>query len=115
MLCLPSKCFAFTNALPNLTSLKILFTNTDWNILDIIKTIFEHVSLEMQKLTPPKFAIKKERYTNILYQYGIIQRFEYENIVANGMIKDVLQNGQLLVQFEDGETKAFNQKEIVFL
>jgi biotin-(acetyl-CoA carboxylase) ligase len=115
MLCLPSKCFAFTNALPNLTSLKILFTNTDWNILDIIKTIFEHVSLEMQKLTPPKFAIKKEHYTNILYQYGTIQRFEYENIVANGIIKDVLQNGQLLVEFEDGETKAFNQKEIVFL
>jgi len=105
----------FPNALPNPTSLKLLFPDIDWNILEIIKMIFEHIKREMQTLKPPFYSIQKELYTHILYQYGVIQRFQYKDQIANGIIQDVLQNGQLIVQFEDGETKAFNQKEIVFL
>jgi biotin-(acetyl-CoA carboxylase) ligase len=43
------------------------------------------------------------------------QLFLYSDKKAHGIIKGVHQNGQLLVEFEDGAIKAFNQKEIVFL
>jgi biotin-(acetyl-CoA carboxylase) ligase len=66
-------------------------------------------------LKPPFYYNDTERYVHILYQYGVIQPFLYSDKKAHGIVKGVHQNGQLLVEFEDGETKAFNQKEIVFL
>lgn len=105
----------FPKSLPNPTSLKQISPDIEWNILEIIKMIFEHIHREIQTLKPPFYNIQKELYTHILYQYGVIQQFQFNNEIANGIIQDVLENGQLIVKFEDGETKAFNQKEIVFL
>jgi BirA family biotin operon repressor/biotin-[acetyl-CoA-carboxylase] ligase len=105
----------FPDTIPNPTSLKILFPHINWDVLTIIKWIYNNVYREIQKLKPPFNYNDTERYVHILYQYGVIQPFLYSDKKAHGIIKGVHQNGQLLVEFEDGETKAFNQKEIVFL
>ncbi|MDP3352535.1 MAG: biotin--[acetyl-CoA-carboxylase] ligase [Flavobacteriaceae bacterium] len=105
----------FPKEIEKVTSLKLeLNAEVDRDLL--LKILLKNLEIELLKVTNKDFINLKEEYLNHLYKKGIPTMFEdSRNIKFLGLIKDVSDSGELIIELENEQMKSFNLKEIKFL
>lgn len=105
----------FSSEIHNATSLKLkLNTDVDRDLL--LEQLLKNIEIELLKVTNNNLTNLKEEYLKFLYKKGIPTMFEdSRNYKFLGLIKDVSDLGELMVELENGQIQLFNLKEIRFL
>ncbi len=105
----------FSPEIKKVSSLKLILKaeiNKDM-LLDILLINLEK---ELSKLENRDFGAMKNEYESLLYKKGIPTMFEdSRNFKFVGLIKNVSDAGQLIIELENNQLKSFNLKEIKFL
>ncbi|MCM2301439.1 MAG: biotin--[acetyl-CoA-carboxylase] ligase [Flavobacteriaceae bacterium] len=107
----------FSSEIHKATSLKLkLKLNTDVDRDVLLEKLLKNIEIELLKVTNNNFINLKEEYLKFLYKKGIPTMFEdSRNRKFLGLINDVSDLGELIVELENGQIQLYNLKEIRFL
>ncbi|MDO9261294.1 MAG: biotin--[acetyl-CoA-carboxylase] ligase, partial [Flavobacteriaceae bacterium] len=102
----------FSSEIKNVSSLQMLLkAEVDRDL--VLELLLFNLEKELSKVVQGDFDTMKNEYESLLYKKGIPAMFEdSRNLKFVGMIKNVSESGQLIVEIEDQVLKSFNLKEI---
>lgn len=103
----------FTDKAGNATSIKQILQK-DYSLKDILSEICKHVEAYYLHLKAGRIDFVKNIYLSRLYWLNKEGQFQSNGEVFTGMIKNVTDNGLLIVE-SNGKEEAYNLKEIKFL
>jgi BirA family biotin operon repressor/biotin-[acetyl-CoA-carboxylase] ligase len=103
----------FTDKAGNATSIKQILQK-DYDLKDILSEICKHIEAYYLHLKAGRIDFVKNIYLSRLYWLNKEGQFQSNGEVFTGMIKDVTDNGLLIVE-SNGKEDAYNLKEIEFL
>jgi BirA family biotin operon repressor/biotin-[acetyl-CoA-carboxylase] ligase len=98
----------------NAISLKQILQK-DYDLRDLLAEICNHVEAYYLNLKAGKADLIRKTYLNRLYWFDQDKSFKVNNTIFNGVIKDVRDNGLLVIQNNKQEEIEFSLKEIEFL
>jgi BirA family biotin operon repressor/biotin-[acetyl-CoA-carboxylase] ligase len=105
---------SFPDWVPNPISLKqILHRDEDTKVL--LSEICSHIEAWYLKLKAGKTAMIREAYLNTMYWLNENHTFKSNGVSFSGIVKDVKNDGHLVVENNIGTELLFNFKEIEFL
>jgi BirA family biotin operon repressor/biotin-[acetyl-CoA-carboxylase] ligase len=104
----------FPPNIPNPTSVKQIL-HRDYDILAILSEICNNIEGWYLKLKAGQTLAVREAYLNRLYWLNEEHAFKSDGRVFNGKVKNVKNNGLLVVQHNVDTELAYNFKEIEFL
>lgn len=87
----------------------------DYDLRILLSEICSHIEAWYLNLRAGKVSFVRNEYLKRLYWLNENRRFKTQNGIFNGVIKDVKDNGLLIVQSNIGEELEFSLKEIEFL
>ena len=99
--------------LPSASSIK-LSTGIDYDITNCIESLCKHIEKRYLQLKSGSSMINEE-YLKNLYQLNKWCIYEVENKLIKARIKGVSEFGRLIVEYEDGNFKEFDLKELKFV
>lgn len=98
----------------NATSVKQILQK-DYDLTRLLSEICKHIEVYYLKLKAGQIDFVRDTYLNRLYWLNEVKRFESNNRVFDGSIKNVLPNGLLVIEDTNGQQLEFNLKELKFL
>lgn len=102
----------FPDYLTNVTSLKKI-TNKDYNLENILLKLVTKIKQRIKLLNLENYQILENDYLNVLYKKNKPTMFkDIKNSLFIGKISGISDQGNLLVELEDGKIKEFGIKEI---
>jgi BirA family biotin operon repressor/biotin-[acetyl-CoA-carboxylase] ligase len=105
---------SFPPGLSNATSVKQIL-HADYDLKTLLSEICRHIEAWYLKLKAGKISVIREAYLSRLYWLNEIRRFKTPGNVFMGIIKNVRDNGLLVVKSNNGEELQFSLKEIEFV
>ena len=105
---------SFPPHLKNVTSVKQIL-HADYDLRNLLSEICSHIEAWYLNLRAGKVSFVRNEYLKRLYWLNESRGFKTQNGIFNGVIKDVKDNGLLIVQNNIGEELEFSLKEIEFL
>ena len=100
--------------LSNAISLKQII-GIEFPLVKVMEHICESLEARYLMLRSGYFKVLKKAYMSNLYGLNQLQYFMVHNKKWNGKIINVLRNGLLQIELEDGEIRDYDIKEIKFL
>jgi len=104
----------FPPHLPNAISVKQIL-HQDYDLNGLLSEICRHIEAYYLNLKAGKISFVRESYLNRLYRLNERKVFKSKDGVFDGVIKDVRDNGLLVVKNNKDEELEFSLKEIEFL
>jgi BirA family transcriptional regulator, biotin operon repressor / biotin---[acetyl-CoA-carboxylase] ligase len=104
----------FPPNLPNAVSVKQIL-HADYDLKALLSEICRHVEAWYLNLRAGKLSFIRENYLSRLYWLNEKQSFKTQSGIFSGTIKDVRDNGLLVVENNNGGQLEFNLKEIEFI
>lgn len=98
----------------NATSVKQILQK-DYDLTLLLSEICKHIEVYYLKLKADQIDFVRDTYLNRLYWLNEVKRFESNNRVFDGRVKNVLPNGLLVIEDTNGQQLEFNLKELKFL
>lgn len=95
------------------TSIKQILQK-DYDLRALLSEICSHIEAYYLNLKAGKITFIREAYLNRLYWFNENRSFKANDAIFNGIIKNVKDNG-LLVVLKDDEEVTYDLKEIEFL
>ena len=105
---------SFPTDLSNATSVKQIL-HADYDLKTLLSEICRHIEAWYLNLKAGKTLAVREAYLSRLYWLNEKKSFKTENNCFTGVIKDVRNNGLLVVKNNIGEELQFSLKEIEFV
>ena len=105
---------SFPESVPNAASIKQILQR-DYDLRQILSDICSHIEAWYLKLKAGQVDVVRKEYLSRLYWLGQNKRFRCATGDFEGVVKDVLNNGLLVVKNSFGTELTFNFKEIEFL
>ena len=96
------------------TSLKKI-TNKNYNVDNILKVLCKKLNKYYNQLASLNFDNIDIEYHQHLVNYNKFCEFEENNIVFNAKVKGVNQQGELMLEFTNGDVKSYELKQITQL
>jgi BirA family biotin operon repressor/biotin-[acetyl-CoA-carboxylase] ligase len=105
---------SFPESVPNAASIKQILQR-DYDLRQILSDICSHIEAWYLKLKAGQVDVVRKEYLSRLYWLGENKRFRSSAGDFGGIVKDVLNNGLLVVKDSFETELTFNFKEIEFL
>jgi len=105
---------SFPESVPNAASIKQILQR-DYDLRQILSDLCRHIEAWYLKLKAGQVNIVRKEYLSRLYWLGENKRFRSATGDFEGIVKDVLNNGLLVVKNSFETELSFNFKEIEFL
>lgn len=105
---------SFPESVPNAASIKQILQR-DYDLKQILSDLCRHIEAWYLKLKAGQVDIVRKEYLSRLYWLGENKRFRSATGDFEGIVKDVLNNGLLVVKNSFETELSFNFKEIEFL
>ena len=105
---------SFPESVPNAASIKQILQR-DYDLRQILSDICSHIEAWYLKLKAGQVDVVRKEYLSRLYWLGQNKRFRCATGDFEGIVKDVLNNGLLVVKNSFETELTFNFKEIEFL
>ncbi len=102
---------------PNAISLKLIFKK-DFSLGKILKKILKYLNFRYEKLDKKNFLSLSEEYLKFLYRFNKFYSYEVickKNYLIFAKIKNVENNGSLILEKKNGDILKFSFKEIRFI
>ena len=96
------------------TSLKKI-TNKNYNVDNILKVLCKKLNKYYNQLASLNFDNIDIEYHQHLVNYNKFCEFEENNILFNAKVKGVNQQGELMLEFTNGDVKSYELKQITQL
>ena len=96
------------------TSLKKI-TNKNYNVDNILKVLCKKLNKYYNQLASLNFDNIDVEYHQHLVNYNKFCEFEENNILFNAKVKGVNQQGELMLEFTNGDVKSYELKQITQL
>ena len=96
------------------TSLKKI-TNKNYNLDNILKVLCKKLNKYYNQLASLNFDNIDTEYHQHLVNYNKFCEFEENNILFNAKVKGVNQQGELMLEFTNGDVKSYELKQITQL
>ena len=100
--------------LPKAISLKQIL-GVSFPVEKVLDRICETIEARYLQLRSGKYENLKDSYLKSMYRINEEQQFSAQNTPFTGRIINVLRNGRLLIDLQNGQHSDFDIKEIVFL
>ena len=104
----------FPPSLPNAVSIRQIL-HTDYDLKALLSQICSHIEAWYLNLRAGKIDIVRNNYLNRLYWLNEYKRFRTSTGDFSGTIKNIRDNGLLVVQNNNNKELEFNLKEIEFI
>ncbi len=104
----------FPEGASNATSVKQILQK-DYELTLILSEICKHIEVYYLKLRAGQTEFVRNAYLSRLYWLNEERGFESDNGVFNGIVKNVLPGGLLIIEDTNGRQLEFNLKELKFL
>jgi BirA family biotin operon repressor/biotin-[acetyl-CoA-carboxylase] ligase len=104
----------FPEGASNATSVKQILQK-DYDLTLILSEICKHIEVYYLKLRAGQTEFVRNAYLARLYWLNEERSFESNNRVFNGIVKNVLPEGLLVIEDINGQQLEFNLKELKFL
>ena len=101
------------NQLPKATSLKVV-TDKEYDIEEILTDLMQLFEKEFSILEQKEFNLIHATYLENIFRKDVVSQFRLNGEVINGIIRDVNEAGNLLIEIEN-TTREFKHKEIELL
>ncbi|QTE35170.1 biotin--[acetyl-CoA-carboxylase] ligase [Mucilaginibacter gossypii] len=98
----------------NATSVKQILQK-DYDLTLLLSEICKKLEVYYLKLKAGQIDFVRNSYLSRLYWLNEVKSFESNGRVFNGIVKNVLPNGLLLIEDTNGQQMEFNLKELKFL
>ena len=98
----------------NATSVKQILQK-DYDLTRLLSEICKQLEVYYLKLKAGQVDFVRNTYLSRLYWLNEVKSFESNGRVFNGIVKNVLPNGLLLIEDTNGQQMEFNLKELEFL
>jgi BirA family biotin operon repressor/biotin-[acetyl-CoA-carboxylase] ligase len=98
----------------NATSVKQILQK-DYDLTLLLSEICKYIEVYYLKLKAGQIDFVRNAYLSRLYWLNEVKRFESNDGVFNGSVKNVLPNGLLVIEDTNGRQLEFNLKELKFL
>ena len=104
---------SFAN-LPKATSLKQI-VGVHFRVENIMERICELLEAKYLRLKSGAYDSLFNEYLGLMYWFNESHLFKYNNQEYRAVLKSVLRNGRLLLEFTEGQQRDFDIKEIEFI
>jgi len=104
----------FPQELTNPVSLKQI-TNASYDIDEEVKLIAQILVNKIDQFRAKSFSTVIKYYNKKLYRFGLLSEFKDKNGSFSGYIKDVNENGHLIICDQNSKTRSYNFKEVELL
>jgi BirA family biotin operon repressor/biotin-[acetyl-CoA-carboxylase] ligase len=104
----------FPQELENPISLKQI-KNTTYDIDEEVKLIAQILVDKIEQFKAKSFSTVIKYYNKKLYRFGLLSKFKDAEESFSGYIKDVNENGHLIICDQNSNTRSYNFKEVEFL
>jgi BirA family biotin operon repressor/biotin-[acetyl-CoA-carboxylase] ligase len=104
----------FPSGASNATSVKQILQK-DYDLTLLLSEICKYIEVYYLKLKAGQIDFVRNAYLSRLYWLNEVKRFESNDGVFNGSVKNVLPNGLLVIEDTNGRQLEFNLKELKFL
>jgi BirA family biotin operon repressor/biotin-[acetyl-CoA-carboxylase] ligase len=104
----------FPESLPNAISVKQIL-HADYDLKTLLSDICRRIEAYYLNLKAGKTSFIREAYLAQLYWLNEKRSFKAHNTIFDGTIKNVRDNGLLMVKNDNGEEMEFSLKEIEFV
>jgi BirA family biotin operon repressor/biotin-[acetyl-CoA-carboxylase] ligase len=104
----------FPSGASNATSVKQILQK-DYDLTLLLSEICKYIEVYYLKLKAGQIDFVRNAYLSRLYWLNEVKRFESNDGIFNGTVKNVLPNGLLVIEDTNGRQLEFNLKELKFL
>ncbi|MGI8892111.1 MAG: biotin--[acetyl-CoA-carboxylase] ligase [Bacteroidia bacterium] len=92
-----------------------LETGKEFNKIEIFEVLSNHLEKYYLNLKKGNFKVIMDEYTDILYRKNKLHTYESDGKIFIGKIVNVAEDGNLIIEKANGETRDYRFKEIKFL